>query len=128
MSMSTTELSTHKKYLRMLLNTMEQQAFYCAYLDTLIQGTPGQVYRHCGKKNCRCAADLANRHGPYLVIQCYRNEKQKQIALKKDQKALWQKAQNYQKQIKNLGALKISCEALIAKVEQIIQLRIEQWP
>jgi len=126
--MSTIKLSEHRKRLRALLKAVGQQTFYCAYSDTLIRGTPGKVYRTCGKKNCRCAQDPANRHGPYLVIQCYREEKQKQIALRKDQKNLWQKAINYQKQIKILGKLRISCDELITKVEQIIQSRIEQWP
>ena len=128
MSLSTVELSKHKKCLHLLLDKIGQQAFHCAYVDPLIQGTPGEVFRTCGKKTCKCAKDPTNRHGPYLVIQCYQNKKQRQIALRQEQQNLWQQAKNYQQQIKALGLLKNSCDELIAEVEKIIQLRTEEWP
>jgi hypothetical protein len=128
MSLSNLELSKHRRYLKSLLTKIEQQAFYCAYTDPLIQGTPGEVFRTCGKETCKCMKDSKNRHSPYLVIQIYQDKKQKQIALKQEQKNLWQQAKNYQKQIHILMDLKKSCTELITEVDKIIQLRTEVWP
>ena len=86
------------------------------------------MFRTCGQKSCKCAADPAQRHGPYLVIQVYQGKKQRQIALKQDQKEIWQKAKNYQKQIKTLSELKKTCEELADTVRKILNQRLEKFP
>ena len=103
-------------------------AFQCAYHDGLIQGTPGEVFRTCGRDNCKCASDPAERHGPYLVIQIYKDKKQRQVAVKKEHKEYWQKAKNYQKQMQTLATLKETCEQLTEQVREIIKQRLEQFP
>lgn len=124
----TIELSKHRQHLRQLINEIEQLAYQCAYSDPLIQGTPGEVFRTCGRKNCKCAVDTADRHGPYLVVQIYQGKKQRQVALKKDQKELWQKAKNYQKQINTLMKLKKTCTELTDTVQKILNQRLEEFP
>ena len=126
MSLSTTELSSHRKRLRQLLDKIEKQAFVCAYADPLIQGVASEVYRRCGKKNCKCTNE-ADRHGPYLVIQVYEDKKQRQVSLKKEQKDLWQQAKNYQAQINTFLELKKTCSQLFAEVETILQKRLIKW-
>lgn len=120
-------LSQHRKQLRQLLKRIEQLSFECAHPGPLIQGTPGEVFRTCGQKTCQCATDPTKRHGPYLVIQIYQNKKQRQIAIRKDQKELWQRAKNYQKQMKTLLELKKVCMELTNKVDKILMERIEKW-
>jgi hypothetical protein len=66
--MTTKELSKHRQRLRQLIDAIDKLAYQSTYPDPLIQGTPGEVFRTCGRKNCKCASDPANRHGPYLVI------------------------------------------------------------
>ncbi len=51
MTISSAELSNHRKCLRQLLDKIEKQAFCCAYPDSLIQGVASEVYRCCGKRN-----------------------------------------------------------------------------
>jgi hypothetical protein len=126
--MSTAELSTQRKHLHQLLDKIEKLSFMCAYSDPLIQGTPGEVFRTCGQENCRCAKDPAQRHGPYMVIQVYQDKKQRQVALKKEQKDIWELAKNYQKQMKTLLELKRLCSQLTDKVENILMRRIKKWP
>lgn len=125
---STTKLSSHRKRLRELLDQIEKLSFKCAHSDPLIQGTPGEVFRTCGRKNCKCASDPLKRHGPYLVIQIYQNKKQRQVALKKDQKDLWQCAKHYQKQMQVLMELKKTCAELTQAVENILMERVKDWP
>lgn len=122
------ELSKYRQHLRQLVEEIDKLAFQCAFPDPLIQGTPGEVFRTCGQKNCACAMDRAARHGPYLVLQVYQNKKQRQIALKQEEKALWLKAKNYQKQIHTLASLKKTCAQLTEVVRDVIQKRLEELP
>lgn len=128
MAMSTTALSAHRKQLRQLLDKIEKLSFQCAYTDPLVQGTPGEVFRTCGQKTCKCNTDPAQRHGPYLVIQIYQDKKQRQVALKQEQKEIWQRAKNYQKQMKTLLELKKSCTELTDMVRDILMNRVEKFP
>lgn len=125
---TTTELSKHRIRLRQLIDNINKLAYQCAYSDPLIQGTPGEVFRTCGQKNCKCVNDSAHRHGPYLVIQIYQEKKQRQISLKQEQKEIWQKAKNYQKQIRTLSELKKTCEELTDTVRKILNQRLEKFP
>ena len=122
------QLSKYRQRLRQLIDSIDKLAYQCACSDPLIQGTPGEVFRTCGQKNCKCASTPAERHGPYLVIQIYQEKKQRQIALKQEQKELWLKAKNYQKQIKTLSQLKKTCEALTDTVREILKQRLEELP
>src|SRR3990167_378601 len=123
--MSSTKLSHYRHQFRKLLDQIEKLSFKCAYADPLIQGTPGEVFRTCGKKTCKCATDNSKRHGPYLVIQIYQDKKQRQVAIRKDQKEIWQKAKNYQGQINTLSELKAVCAELTDTVQKILLDRIE---
>jgi hypothetical protein len=122
MAMSNAEISQHRKYLNELLKEIEKRAFSCTYSDDLIQGVASKVYRRCGKKNCKCAND-SERHGPYFVVQLYENKKQRQIALKKEEKFLWQMVKNYQVQIDSFLELKKICSKLCNEVRIIIKKR-----
>jgi len=83
------------------------------------------VFRTCGKKTCKCAAHPDNRHGPYPVIQIFKNGKQKQVALKKDQRHLLQKAKRYQSQMKLVFELKAHMKDIESLVKEIIEHRLE---
>lgn len=128
MKITTAKLSKHRQRLRQLIDTIDKLAYQCAYADGLIQGTPGEVFRTCGRKNCKCASDPKQRHGPYLVIQIYQDKKQRQVAIRQDQKDYWQKAKNYQKQMKTLAKLKETCGQLTDTVRDILNQRLETLP
>lgn len=125
---TSTELSKYRQRLKRLTDSINKLAFQCAFSDALIQGTPNEVFRTCGQKSCQCLSDPAKRHGPYLVIQTYQDKKQRQVAIRQDQKELWQKAKNYQKQIRSLSELKKTCSELTDTVHEIIKLRLEELP
>jgi hypothetical protein len=125
---TTAELSKYRHRLHQLINSIDKLAYQCAYADPLIQGTPSEVFRTCGQKNCKCASDPAMRHGPYLVIQIYQDKKQRQVALRQDQKEIWQQAKNYQKQMKALSQLKKICTELTDTVREVLTQRLEKLP
>ena len=120
--------SRSKQEIYRIIEKIKKLSYSCAYMDPLIKGCPGEVFRKCGKATCKCSTDDSRRHGPYMVIQTYQNGKQKQISLKKDQKDIWGRAKNYQKQIRNIAALKTCCLELEKLVKQIIEERVEKWP
>lgn len=122
------ELSKYRQRLKQLIESINKLAFQCAYSDALIQGTPNEVFRTCGQKNCQCLSDPSKRHGPYLVIQTYQEKKQRQIAVRQEQKEIWQKAKNYQKQMHTLSELKKTCSELSDTVHEIIKQRLEKLP
>jgi Family of unknown function (DUF6788) len=125
--MSSIKLSQYRHRIRQLLVKIEKLSFQFARADLLVQGTPGEVFRTCGKKTCKCTIDPDKRHGPYPVIQIYQNKKQRQVTIKKNQKEIWQRAKNYQKQMKNLLELKKNCAELTGTVDKILRERIEKW-
>ena len=125
--MTTQKLSKYRQKLRELIKQIDTQAFKAAHKDNLIQGTPGLVFRTCGKKSCKCFNDPEKRHGPYFVIQVFKNGKQKQVALKKSQKDIWLKSKNYQVQKRNLSDLKESMKQLDELVKEIINQRTEEF-
>jgi hypothetical protein len=120
------ELSKYRHRLRQLIDSIDKLAYQCAYSDPLIQGTPGEVFRTCGQEKCKCLSDPAERHGPYLVIQIRQEKKQRQIAIRQDQKEIWQQAKNYQKQIKTISQLKKTCAELTDTVYEILTKRLEK--
>jgi len=120
-------LSRYRQEFRRLQKEIDRLTSRCLFDDPLIQATPGEVYRTCGKKTCKCMQDKDKRHGPYLVIQVYRDGKQRQISLKKEQKDTWDKAKHYQFQIECLGKLKDSCKELQSLVAEVIEKRTEEF-
>jgi len=70
--------------------------------------------------------DDSKRHGPYLVVQLYENKKQRQIALRNEEKHLWQLIKEYQIQMKVFLMLKETCSELCTEVAKIIKKRLKK--
>ena len=122
------QLSRYRQQVRRLIQDIDHLASRCLFIDSLIQGNPGEVFRTCGKESCKCMKSKADRHGPYLVIQIYREGKQRQIAVKRDDKRFWDKAKHYQFQLECLGKLKQGSDELQRLVVEIIERRLEEFP
>jgi hypothetical protein len=120
-------LSEYRAEVFQLTQKLKKLACKAAYPDPLIKGTPGTVYRKCGYKHCKCAKSLEMRHGPYKVIQVYKDGKQRQIALRKDQGDVWERAKRYHQQMQYLAQIKNICKKLTNHFEQMINQRTEEW-
>ena len=68
------------------------------------------------------------RHGPYKVISVYKNNKQRQISIKKTKVELWDQAVHYQYQIKSLNESKKIFKEIEKIINTIIQLRLKEFP
>ena len=122
------ELSKYKKTINTLLKCLQKQATRCLYKDDLIQGTPGALYKKCGKKTCRCNDNKKFRHGPYKNIQIRIDKKKKLVSLNKDNQRLWDLANNYQYQTKNLKEFKKTCEQLETVIIEVLEKRSIEFP
>jgi len=126
MALSSYEISRYRKSLHVLIRKIARQAFYCAHTSDLVQGVASEVFRRCGKKGCSCMTDDTKRHGPYFVVQLYENQKQRQVALKNEERHLWQLVKEYQTQINALAKLRKTCTELCNEVNHIIKKRLKK--
>jgi len=122
-TLSKQQLSSYRQSLKILLSKIEKSFSLCLFSSPVVRATPGEVFRKCGKKNCKCFADDSARHGPYKVLQVYRDGKQRQVSLRKDQLELWTQAKHYQYQIKNLDTAKAICTELLELLASVIEKR-----
>jgi hypothetical protein len=122
------EISRYRQSLRQLIQKIDRLSSRSLFNDPLIQGTPAEVFRKCGRPNCKCASSDKHRHGPYKVIQVTRNGRQRQVCLRKDQDDLWDMAKYYQHQIKKLSELKDVCLDLQNTVAKVIKNRLKEFP
>lgn len=125
---TSSQISSYRKKIKEILKNIEKLSFKSLYTDFLIHGIPGEVYRTCGKRNCRCFQNKDQRHGPYKVIQIPVNGGKKQISVPKKNEHLWTKAKNYQYQIRKLAELRARCLELGNTIDEIISKRVQEYP
>jgi hypothetical protein len=122
------QLSRYRQTIRKLSDKIEHLASRCLFADPLIHGTPAEVFRKCGRPNCKCADNLEDRHGPYKVIQVIREGKSRQICLRREQENLWELAKRYQFQTEKLAELKGACQELQQTITEVIEKRVREFP
>lgn len=122
------QLSVYRQKQRQLIEKLDRVSSRCLFDDSIIRGTPNEVYRKCSKANCKCANDLSQRHGPYRVIQVVRDGKQRQIPLRKDEVELWELVKRYQFQMEKYSELKILCFELQELFMAVIEKRLKELP
>ena len=122
------QISNYRKKINALLGSLKKISSKCLYVDPLIHGIPGEVYRTCGKKTCKCMHNKDERHGPYKVIQIPFDGKKKQVSISKSKVELWIKAQHYQYQIKKLAEFRQVSKELGDLISEVINKRIEEFP
>lgn len=127
-SLNSHQLSLFRQKHRQLVEKIDRASSRCLFGDPIIRGTPNEVYRKCGKANCKCSNDLNQRHGPYKVIQIVLNGKQRQIPLKKDKVELWELVMRYRFQIEKYSELKKLCLELQELVMAVIEKRLKEFP
>jgi len=124
--LSKKQLSRYRQSIRQQLEKLEKLAFRCLYSDPVICATPNEVYRKCGKKNCKCV-DPYKRHGPYKVLTITIDGRQRQFSIRKNEEDLWGKAVHYQYQIKQLTDFKHVAAEVADIIKEVIELRTEEF-
>jgi Family of unknown function (DUF6788) len=75
------DISTVRQKLFLLNKQRQRYIFSLVHGRPMIHGLPHDVYRKCGKSNCKCAA--GQRHGPYPALSVNKDGKQKTVMIKK---------------------------------------------
>jgi hypothetical protein len=116
------EISRYRKQVCQLLAKLKFLAFKAGYRDRLFQGVPCEVMRTCGKKNCRCMQG-GQRHGPYKVVQVWRENCSRQLSLKKGEEQYFEMAKRYQFQQQNRRQVAQLLQEILAAVDAMLERR-----
>ncbi len=80
----------NRRGLRKKLSNLNKQRnkyiFSIVHGKPMVLGMPHEVFRKCGKGNCRCAR--GKLHGPYPALSVNKNGKQKIVMIKKGDAAI----------------------------------------
>lgn len=91
--------------------------------EVLFHGQPGEVYRKCGKPNCKCVAGGDSRHGPYSIIRVFRDGKNTQITVKSEELELLKMAERYQSELGNRREIREVLEEIQEIIEELMERR-----
>ena len=116
------ELSRYRQRIHQLTEKLKILAMKAGYPDEIFAGVPCEVYRTCGKATCRCM-NGGERHGPYKVVQVWRDNRSRQVTLKKGEEIYFEKAQHYQTQQKNRQEVEAIGEEVVAAVDAMLERR-----
>jgi hypothetical protein len=117
------QLARFRSEILEILDLIKAVSFKVVHSSPLIYATPGEVLRKCGKTSCACASDDNKRHGPYKVLQIYRDGKQRQVSLGKEASETWEQAKVYQHQIANLQEVKDLHGRLQDLLKKVVSMR-----
>jgi len=102
---------------------LKELALKAGYGDLLFGATQIEVYRRCGKANCRCAKGGKERHGPYSYLHVRRGGRSHQIRIRSDEKHYLEMAQHYQYQRRNRRKLVLCQQKLLKLLDKMLEAR-----
>jgi hypothetical protein len=75
------DISVVRQKLYILNGKRTRHIFSLTHGKPMVHGLPHEVFRRCGKKNCRCTK--GERHGPYPALSVNKDGKQRIVMIKK---------------------------------------------
>ncbi len=75
------DISKIRQKLSILNKQRSMHIFSLVHGNPLVHGLPHNVFRKCGKNNCKCAT--GKRHGPYPALSVNKEGRQKIVMIKK---------------------------------------------
>lgn len=75
------DISAVRQKLSILNKQRERYIFSLVHGRPLVHGLPHNVFRKCGKSNCKCVR--GQRHGPYPALSVNKEGRQKIVMIKK---------------------------------------------
>ena len=119
-----------KSIIKALSNLNRQRTTYIFSLvhgKPLVHGLPHNVFRRCGKNNCKCKGGLL--HGPYLALSVNKSGKKKIVMVKKtDKDTVLKEAKRYQFYQKKLVQIRKINRETDKLLESIKLLTIKAYP
>ena len=119
-----------KSIVKALSNFDRQRTRYIFSLvhgKPLVHGLPHNVFRRCGKSNCRCNRGLL--HGPYLALSVNRSGKKKIVMVKKtDTAAILKEAKRYRYYQNKIVEIRKINREIDGLLERLKLLTINNYP
>ena len=116
-------LSHYRRRVYQCLERVKEYYIGAATSELLFGGSPMEVYRQCGKENCRCTQGGEFRHGPYRVITVRDGSTVRQVTLRQDEGHFYEKAKSYQEQRANRAKIVELQEELLNQFDALIEKR-----
>ena len=116
------ELSRYRQRIAQLTEKLKRTALKAGYADPLFHGVPAVIYRTCGKPTCRCMTK-GEKHGPYQAVQVWKDNRSRQITLKKDEEHYFEMAKRHQFQRQNRAQLIEIQEQVLSAVDEMLERR-----
>lgn len=117
MSKDIDNIKYYQKKLNRLNDLRTKHIFMLTHGKPMVHGMPLEVYRKCGKPNCRCSE--GHPHGPYDALSINRAGRQKIVIVKQiKRKEVMKEARRYKHFQQTL--------ATIRKINKEIDLTLEE--
>jgi hypothetical protein len=119
-----------RSIIKALSNLDRQRTSYIFSLvhgKSLVHGLPHNVFRRCGKNNCKCKRGLL--HGPYLALSVNKSGKKKIVMVKKnDTGTVLKEAKRYQYYQKKLVQIRKINREIDGLLEKLKAATIKNYP
>jgi hypothetical protein len=115
------------KKLSSLNDRRSRYIFSLVQAEPMVRGLPHEVYRKCGKPNCRCAR--GELHGPYNALSVNKDGKQRIVMVKKaDAGTVMKKSRRYRYFQRTLVRIRKINKEIDEIMEQIWAAATESYP
>ena len=121
----------NKKVLLEKLSSLNNERTRCIYSlvqnKPMVHGLPHEVYRKCGKPNCKCVK--GEPHGPYNALSVNKGGRHKIVMVKQaDAGTIMKKSRRYKYFQKTLGRIRKINKNIDEVLEQIKAAITDSYP
>lgn len=121
------DISAIRKKLFLLNRQRAKYIFSLVNDKTMVHGLPHEVFRRCGKKNCKCVR--GELHGPYLALSVNKDGKQKIVMIKKaDTSIVLEEAGRYREYKKTLSSIRKINKQIDELLEKVKSMTLRRYP
>jgi hypothetical protein len=115
------------KRLSLLNDQRTRYIFSLVQEGSMVHGLPHEVYRKCGKSNCKCTG--GELHGPYNALSINKEGKQKIVMVRQsDAKDILKKSKRYKFFQQTLARIRKINKEIDETLEQIKKTATESYP
>lgn len=113
------DISVVRQKLSVLIKKRTGSIFSLLHGEPMVHGLPHDVFRRCGKDNCKCAGGIL--HGPYPALSVNKDGKQRIVMIKKaDAGVILEQAnryRHYQETLAKIRRINKEIDELLEKVK-----------
>jgi len=113
------DISVVRQKLSILNKRRTKYIFSLVHGRAMVHGLPHEVFRRCGKSNCRCAT--GQRHGPYPALSVNKDGRQRIVMVKRDDAVVIleqaRRYRHYQETLATIRRINKEIDELLEKIK-----------